>query len=481
MMFVFVPFYIKLLGVEAYGLVGIFNVLWAGLQIISAGLSPMMNREMVGFSQGRYEECRVHDFLISVELIVIPVAGLVALLVFWTAGWLSTGWLRLEHLSIHEVRDAIAIMGFVIGAKLIEATYQGAVLGLQKQVWLSISQSIFATLRYGGVVVALMMFSTSILTFFYWQILISVLTVGTYAFVIRSWLPKFPRAPRFDLSLLRATLGFSGGIMLAALLAFLLNNVDKIFLSKLLLLTDFGYYTLSWALAGGIMLLVTPVTQAFYPIFTRLHLNKDNENLSAQYHLASQLISVLPGAAALTVGIYANPLLFIWTGSSTIALKAGIILELLAFGAFLNCQMQIPYMLQLAHGWSSLSVMVNCVAVLVLLPALALIVPRFGALGAAATWVLLNIGYVCIEIQVMHRRLLPEQKAKWYWDDFLLPGIIVLGWLLLTRFVMPSGMNRFGMLIWLVIVSIGALAAGCSAAPLVRQRISNLACSLKFT
>src|SRR5271163_2369770 len=241
MMFVFVPYYIKYLGVEAYGLVGLFNVLWAGLQVISAGLAPMMNREMVGFSEGRSDPGTARDFLISVETVVFPIAGLVGLLVLSASGWLSTGWLRLQHLTAGEVRDAIAIMGFVIGAKLVEATYQGAVLGLQKQVWLSVTQSIFATLRYGGVVVVLALYSATIRSFFYWQILISVLTLATYAFAIRSWLPKGSRAPKVSFLLLRSILGFSGGIMSTALLAFLLHNTDKLILSRLLLLTDFGY------------------------------------------------------------------------------------------------------------------------------------------------------------------------------------------------------------------------------------------------
>lgn len=475
MMFVFVPYYIKYLGVEAYGLVGLFNVLWAGLQVISAGLAPTINREMVAFSEGRYDESAVRDFLVSVEAVVFPLAGLVGLLVLSASGWLSTGWLRPQHLTTNEVRVAIAIMGFVIGSKLVEATYQGAVLGLQKQVWLSVTQSIFATLRYGGVVLVLALYSATVSTFFYWQILISVLTVVTYALAIRSWLPKSSRAPKIDLFLLRSIVGFSGGIMSTALLAFLLHNADKLILSKLLLLTDFGYYMLCWAVVSGAMLLVSPVTQAFYPLFTRYHLNDDRENLTAQYHLASQLISALPGAAALTIAVYSNSLLFMWTGNPTIASKAGVVLALLAFGAFLNFQMQIPYMLQLAHGWSSLSAKVNSVAVLVLIPALVVFVPRYGTVGAAIIWIVLNIGYVFFEIRAMHKRLLPDQKWKWYRDDFLLPGISVLGWLLLTRCLMPSGMNRFGVLAWLAVVSIGALIAGCSAAQLVRRRLFGLA------
>lgn len=46
----FVPFYIKLMGVESYGIVGVFTSLIGVLAILELGLSQAMNREMARLS-----------------------------------------------------------------------------------------------------------------------------------------------------------------------------------------------------------------------------------------------------------------------------------------------------------------------------------------------------------------------------------------------------------------------------------------------
>ena len=46
----FIPFYIKFLGIEAYGLIGFYIMLQAVLQVLDLGLGPTMNREMAQYS-----------------------------------------------------------------------------------------------------------------------------------------------------------------------------------------------------------------------------------------------------------------------------------------------------------------------------------------------------------------------------------------------------------------------------------------------
>lgn len=47
---VVVPLYLKLLGIEAYGLIGFYFMLQGLAQVLDLGLSPTMNREMARYS-----------------------------------------------------------------------------------------------------------------------------------------------------------------------------------------------------------------------------------------------------------------------------------------------------------------------------------------------------------------------------------------------------------------------------------------------
>jgi O-antigen/teichoic acid export membrane protein len=108
-------------------------------------------------------------------------------------------------------------------------------------------------------------------------------------------------------------------------------------------------------------------------------------------------------------------------------------LALLALGNLCNAFMYVPYTTQLAHGWTSFSVRVNIVAVLLIIPAIVWSVPRFGAVGAAAVWLALNASYVLVGIHFMHRKILPGEKWRWYWDAIFKPVIIGTAVMLASR------------------------------------------------
>jgi O-antigen/teichoic acid export membrane protein len=117
---------------------------------------------------------------------------------------------------------------------------------------------------------------------------------------------------------------------------------------------------------------------------------------------------------------------------------AGPILAALALGNVLNGLMHVPYQLQLAHGWTSFAIKLNVVAVVLLVPAILWVVPRYGAVGAAWVWIALNAGYLLAGIPLMHRRLLPTEKWHWYVRDIGRPTLGALGGLALTIAFKPN-------------------------------------------
>jgi hypothetical protein len=78
-------------------------------------------------------------------------------------------------------------------------------------------------------------------------------------------------------------------------------------------------------------------------------------------------------------------------------------------------------MLQLAHGWTSLSFYKNIIAIIILIPLLFLLIHYLGAVGGATVCVLGNAGYVIFEIPIMHRRILRGDMWHWYIVDNGLP------------------------------------------------------------
>jgi len=420
----FIPVYIRYLGVEAWGLVGFMSMLQGWFTLLDMGLTPALGREMARFQAGEHSAQSIRDLLRSLEIIYGGVAVAVVGIVWLIAPWVSMHWLSAAQLSVASLAQAIGMMGIVLAARMAEQVYRGAIQGLQRQVWLNGAQSLLATLRWGAVVGVLAWVSPSIEAFFLWQGLVSLLSVVILSSQTYHWLPPGERPARFDMPAIRRIRRFAGGMAATMLLALLLTQVDKLILSKLISLENFGYYTLAASVAGALGFLVAPIATAVLPHLTELVAKSEQKALIMTYHRASQWLAAVLIPAALVIAAFAEPLLYAWTGNISLAQQAAPVLALLALGTMCNGIMHIPYMTQLAHGWTGFAVRVNIVAVSILIPAILWAVPRFGAVGAAWVWLALNAGYVLVGMHFMHRRLLPGEKWRWYRDAVFKPLII---------------------------------------------------------
>jgi O-antigen/teichoic acid export membrane protein len=466
--FAFIPLYIKYLGIEAYGLIGIFALLQAWLSLLDLGMTPTLNREMARFTAGLHTPQLIHDLLRSLEIISFGIAALIGLLVWTASTWLATDWLRADKLPIDEVAKAIAIMGVVIGLRFVEGVYRGAILGLQRQVFFNVLNASLSTVRAVGAIAVLAWLSPTIEAFFIWQGLMSIISISIIAYTAHGSLPKSPVPGRFSLPALMDIRHFAVGMMATTFLSILLTQVDKVILSKLLTLEAFGYYTLAATVATTIGMLITPITQAFLPRFTELVANGKQQELIQSYHHSSQLVTVLVAPVALMLIFFGEKLLLFWTENVALSEEVAPLLALMAAGTLLNGLMHIPYMLQLAHGWSGFAARVNLVAVAALVPAIIWVTPRYGAIGAAWVWVLLNTGYLVFGMHFMFRRLLSDEKWTWYWRDTtrpILAAVVVTGALSLMQ---PGDIGKTAELIWVLGSGLIVVLAAVATAPLVR-------------
>jgi O-antigen/teichoic acid export membrane protein len=467
---VFIPIYIKYLGIEAYGLIGVFAVVQAWLVLLDMGLKPSLGREMARLTGGATTPEYIRDLLRSVEIISAGVTALIALGIWAASGWLASEWLRIEKLPIDTVAQAIVIMGFVIALRFIEGIYNSCLIGLQRQVLYNVLNSGLATLRGAGAVAVLAWVSPTIDAFFIWHGIVSLLSLGLLAGATYLALPQVQHPARFSLSALRGVTRFAGGMLAITFFALLLTQVDKILLSKLLTLADFGYYTLASTLAGGALaVLIGPVNQAWFPRLSQLHAANDNPGLFRCYHQGAQLVSVLAGSASFVMMAFAETLLHLWTQDQALSQRVAPLLSLLVLGNLLNGLMWIPYQTQLAYGWTGLAVRINIVAVAIIVPAILWVTPRYGAEGAAWAWVCLNAGYVLIGIHFMYRRILRTEKWRWYREDVIKPLLAAGVTTLLVRWLLPEPTGTVQQLLTLTFAALTTLFFATLAASAVRR------------
>ncbi len=469
----FIPLYIHYLGIESYALIGLFGFVMTSLSVLDMGMTPTLSREMANFMAGKHTSESIRDLLRSIEIITFGISALIIVIFVVSSHWLASSWLQTNQLSLEVVSQALTIMGVVAALNFATTIYRSSISGLQRQVLLNVVNTVLVTLQGLGAVAILAWVSPTIQAFFVWQGVIALTTLLTLALTLYKILPRPKRLGRFSLEVLREVWRFAGGMMGITLLALLLTQVDKILLSRLLSLTDYGYYTLATTVAAALTALACPIAQAWFPRLTELVASENYYTLVKVYHEGAQLVTVIVGSAALVLVFFGDIFLQLWTQNPELSQKTAFLLSLLVLGNLLHSLMWIPYYTQLAYGWTSLSIQVNVFAISFIIPAILWTTPRYGAVGAAWCWIVLCTGYISLGAYFMYRRILKSEKARWYKRDIIYPLLPAIAVAIVIRILLPPLPNNwFFQIITLILISLSILFTSLLAADNVKKRLS---------
>ena len=160
------PVYIKFLGIEAYGLIGVFITLQSLLSILDMGLGTAANREMAVLSVRQENLPQIRNFVRTLEWVYWCMAIFICILVSLLAYPIAHIWIKPQVLQAHEINAAIVLMGVVLAAQWPSSLYGGALMGLQKQTLLNMISMFFSTIRAVGAVFILWKISSNIISFF---------------------------------------------------------------------------------------------------------------------------------------------------------------------------------------------------------------------------------------------------------------------------------------------------------------------------
>lgn len=464
-----VPLYIKLMGIEAFGLTGIFLTLQSIFIVLDIGIGATVSREIARLSAEGGSARKQRDLVFTLQLIYWLIALLTGAAVFALAPAVARHWVNPQSLSVDTVRTCVRMMGLAMLLQFPFTFYQCGLIGLQRQVLLSGVMMAQATLRWLGTLLGLWLISPAPEMFFAGQIVTGVAGTGAAAVILWRCLPASAERPAgFRPDLIRQVWRFSTSYAVNAFAYLGLFHADKIILSTLLPLETFGYYALAHSLMKSLYAVVVSVSTAIFPQFSGLIAGGREAELSDVYHRGCQLMAVILAPAAVVLAVFSREVLALWTGDPVIVEKTHLILTLLISGMLLHGLMQVPYYLQIAYDWWRLILSTNLLLLLSIIPLNILMAKSYGAPGSAAVWVLLNVCYM-VTVPLMHRRYLRGQQGRWLLEDVCLPlgGALVVG--VAAHWLMPQNLSRVEMLACLSAAGVLTLAAAASLASRIRR------------
>jgi O-antigen/teichoic acid export membrane protein len=439
-----VPFYIRFLGVEGYGLVGFYGALRAVLNsFLDFGLTVTINREVARYTASPAKIGQTRDLVRTLEIAYWFIGLILGLLVYLSAPLIANFWLNSETIPAKTIENVIAMMGVITFIQWPLTLYQGGLIGLQKIVLLNGVNVVVATLRGVGGILAVWLFPQPLISFFVWQIILSLVQSVLTIFLLWHNLPASNQRPGFRASIVKEMWRFAVGMSGTSVFSFFLTQADKVLLSKILTLEHFGYYSLAVTLNEQLQLINPQITQPIFPRFAMLVSKNDIENLRDLYHKASQLVAVVILPIAGTATFFSREIIYLWTQDVHIASIVAPIATLLFAGTALQNLVDVQLNLTVAYGWVKLIFYRSFLLSIVSVPLLIVLAMRYAGFGAALAWLLVSVLQLFVIPWFVHNRILNGELKQWFIYDVGIPMIILLGMMSFARWLMPLNLSVF--------------------------------------
>lgn len=367
-----IPIYIRLMGIDEWGVAAACVSLQLIANFVDAGFSQIVPRWVAKESSNylvlrRYVKTFVYIyFCLGLSLFFILQAS---------ASYLAQQWFQVGVDRAEALELAIRIVSFQIFFQFINNVNLGYWYGLQRQVIANVRTCFFGTLKHFLAIGILWSLSTP----HAWVYTLIFAVVAFFEFFSNALILRRDMlfaVPHDASKIIPVKIFFkevsllSGGIFFGLLA----SHLDRIVLSRTLKIEDFGVYTVVIALALAVLQLQAPFTRSFFPLF--VHdiqaagwVSKANFN---RLILGTVAVATAP---ALIASLLASDILQLWLHDLHIVKLAAPVLRLLFIAIALNTLYNCVYQVIVAAGKSHLILKFNVIS----LGVSALVAASFGA------------------------------------------------------------------------------------------------------
>ena len=212
------------------------------------------------------------------------------------------------------------------------------------------------------------------------QIASGFLVALLLAFYVWKRTPAEVRRGSFSARLEKKVVSFSAAAFSLAAVEFIMGQTDKIVLGYCLSAREVGIYSVAIALTTFVPVALQSVNQIFSPTIAELYASGQHSLLQQLYSSLTKWVVALTLPLALTIILFAHPLLAIF---GKVFEAGAAVLVIRTCGELINCGVgSVGYLLLMSGHQRDMVKIQICNAVLMIGTSV-ILVPRFGILGAA--------------------------------------------------------------------------------------------------
>jgi O-antigen/teichoic acid export membrane protein len=409
--FVGVKFIYGRLGPDAFGII-YFNLVLTGVLTTALELgvlSTTVRQVSAHFADDRHY---VERLIRTASLFYWGVGVILMIAVFIAAPLLVDKWVNLKSISPSTATTMLRFLSVTTLIMLPRALYASLFQGRQRMELnngIDVASSaiqqlgIILILAHGGDAFAVVQ----------WIALSAVLSTLTYMMIAAQLFGYRALVPAYFHEIVQRNGRFSAHLGVLSVVNIVLQQFDKVVVSKLLPIASVGYYSFASTVVVRISFAANAIGQAALPSFSSLHELGDARSLMVQYRKLQDLIcfGMVPLFAAAVFG--ALPVYSYLFNRQTAWLLL-LPTTLLCLGFFLNATVIIPYTYSVALGRPDIASRSYVLAIFVVVPVTTTLIFLFGLTGAASSWIVYNLFLYAYMIPRICRHCLLFGVWGWY-------------------------------------------------------------------
>jgi len=451
--YAFTPLYIKLLGIESYGIVSFYAVVMGIITLADAGIASAIDRE---FAKNNSNEHKL-GILFFFEKLYALICFSIIVVIFLFSKEIGEHWLD-ATIPVGDMINYIRLIGAGVGTQLMSSIYSGALMGMQKQVRFGAIQSFGSMVKHVGVLALLFLIRQDLYTFLVWQLFCNLALILVFrASVLRYFNKTYIPIKYNHKTIPPAIWKYLSGMFFISLLNALNMQADKLVTSKLFSLENFGFYALISLLAQAPLILATPVVLSVFPYLTQSISVHQKKRLFPVFKRFCFFINAVAISITFVFIFYGKSLFTFWTHGTFIVKpvldQIGRSLSILTIGYLFIAFQQMYFYFLLAEGHTRYSKRQIFCQIILVVPLSVLFIKEWDMAGAAiAVLVVQFLGFIYL-LFVVHKTFIKKHIYDLLFAAYFIP-IIVSGLGCMMIYIVGSSWEKIPYLfIFLAVLS----------------------------
>lgn len=335
-----IPFIIRGLGVERFGLLSIAWLAPESLIFLDLGLGRATTK-YVAEALGKGDKDQISRVAWTAMIVQIGLGLLGTIALISIASFLTGNILNIPPELATEGKEIFQLLALSIPLVLVSGSVTGILAAAQRFDLIGAVSAVFNTANPLLTLIGVLWFD--------WDLreIVAMLVASRFLALITScWIciRIFPslKTPRFHPDELRTLLTFGGWVTVSSIAVPILLYLDRFIIGASLTMAAVAYYSVPYEIVTRLWIIPASLGTTLFAAFSMLTGQKQPERLAFLLARSMKWMLLTLGPAVVVITAFAGDILQIWLGPD-FARESSLALQILAVGIFINCMVHVQY------------------------------------------------------------------------------------------------------------------------------------------